>query len=116
MSATEQAESEFRSIKAAFATLRKLGYSWDGGQFWVPPSETEDEAVIRNKPGWYEVWQVRNGKKRSMDSYAYVAAETHFGILYFTLDGSRRGVTPTPFADQKIGFVRCKPPFKELSS
>lgn len=114
MSAAD-AELEFRSIRAAFATLRKLGYTWDGGQYWKPPAETIDADAARSKPGWYEVWQVRGGKKHSMDSYAYSPSESHFDFLYFHLDG-RRGPKPAPFGDRLLGYVPCKPPFKELSS
>jgi len=110
---TVDAEQEFRSIRAAFNTLRKMGYVYEGGSVWQPPPETLPESQILEKCGWYQVWYVRGGKKRSSDGYALVTNNLP-PVLHFNLYGV---VRPCPglFGDQTIGYEACKAPnFREV--
>lgn len=110
---TVDAEQEFRSIRAAFNTLRKMGYVYEGGSVWVPPPETLPELQILGKAGWYQVWQVRGGKKRSSDGYALVT-KSFPPVLHFNLYGHVRQC-PKPYGDQTIGYEKCKAPnFREV--
>lgn len=113
MTPTEEADLEFRSIRAAWNTLRKLGYTYEGGQVWMPPPETRCKEAATSV-GWYEVWQVRGGKKRSFCTYAYRRTGVLEPWIYFDF-GGQAVPEPEPYGSDQLGYVKCNAPFKELS-